>query len=331
MKTTKLDYINISLAIILVLLIIIYFGTRFKNKEQDKLFWKAEIYSTAKDSATANSNAIQIIDATFYNTFNHSKSNIDSDSKRITSAKSENSVFFKIWQKELLPDSLNLHYFSIDERKFYKLHTPLAYEKIKNLIGEKDAVPILILEIQPKGKILLKIIPSESENAEAKIVEAFLSKETVGNLDMLVYEESLGKKYNRFESIHNITDYADLLQNQFKWSVKIEMEEKDVLKSVYAYSFTNEKIYNSKDADSVVARNIPQIFYIYWINKKEYNIQYELSPFEILSAFRKLNETAPSGEINLTFKVHKNAYTECEISKNGIVIPLKDEYPSKPY
>lgn len=331
MKNTKLDYINISLAIILVVLIIIYFGTRLKNKEQDKLFWKAEIYSTTEDSTAAHSNTIQITDAVFYNTFNHSKSQIDADSKRITSGKSQNSVFFKIWEKELLPDSLNLQYFSIDERKFYKLQTPIAYEKMKSLVKEKEAVPALILEIQPLGKILLKIIPNEKQKTEPVVLEKFIAKETAGNLDMLVYEESLGQKYNRFESIQNITDYADLLQNQYKWSVTIKMEEKDVLKSVYAYSFTNEKIYSSEDDAIAVARNIPQIFYIYWINKKEYNIQYELSPFEILNAFRKLNETGSSGEINLTFKVHKNANAECEISKNGVVIPLKDKYPSKPY
>ncbi|MDQ8014958.1 MAG: hypothetical protein REI96_21110 [Flavobacterium nitrogenifigens] len=331
MKNIKLDTINIFLAIVLVALIILYFATRFKNKEQDKMFWNAEIHSTSENPTAKNSNTIQIIDATFYSNFNHSKSDIDSDSKRVTSVKSENSVLFKIWQKELLPDSLNIKYFSIDERKFYQLKTQLSYEKMKNLIKEKETVPILILEIQPLGKILLKIIPNEKQNREPIFLERFIAKETEGNLDMLVYEESLGEKYNRYESIQNITDYADLLQNQYKWSVKIEMEEQDALKSVYAYSFTNEKIYSSENANIAVSRNIPQIFYIYWINKKEYNIQYELSPFEILSAFRKLNESASSGDIILTFKVHKNSNAECKISRNGIVIPLKDKYPSKPY
>ncbi|KAF2082348.1 hypothetical protein [Flavobacterium sharifuzzamanii] len=330
MKNTKLDYINIFLAIVLVALIILYFATRFKNKEQDKMFWNAEIQSVSENPTVKNSNTIQIIDATFYNNFNHSKSDIDSESKRVTSARSDNSVFFKIWQEELLPDSLNLKYFSIDERKFYQLKTPLSYEKMKGLVKEKDVVPILILEVHSQGKILLKIIPNEKANTESLLVETFIAKETEGNLDMLVYEESLGQKYNRYKSIENITDYSDLLQNQYKWSAKVELEEQDVLKSVYAYSFKEDRIEISEDANTVAIRSIPKIFYIYWKNKKEYNIQYELSPIEVLNAFRKLNETNSSGDIHFTFKVYKNDYAKCEISKNGIVIPLKDLYPSKP-
>ena len=330
MKTTKLDYINIFLAVILGLLVILNFAVRFKNKEQDKMLWNAEINSSAEDSLSENLNTIKIIEAIFYNNFNHSTSGIDSDSKRIARAKSENSVYFKIWEKELLPDSLSLKYFSIDERKFYRLTTPLPYKKMEDLVKGKNDAPILILEIQPKGKILLKIIQGEKENAKPQLLETFTAKETTGNLDMLVYEESLGGKYNRYEGIENITDYSDLLQNQFKWSVKIEKEGQSVLTSVYAYSFKDDRIEISEDNDIAVVRNIPEKFYIYWKNKKEYNIQYELSPVEILNAFRKLNEADASDSITLTFKVHKNAYTQCEISKNSVVIPLKDLYPEKP-
>jgi len=330
MKNTKLDYINIFLAIVLVALIILYFATIFKNKEQDKIFWNAEIQSISENPTVENSNTIQIIDATFHNNFNHSKSDIDSESKRVTSARSDNSVFFKIWQEELLPDSLNLKYFSIDERKFYQLKTPLSYEKMKGLVKEKDVVPILILEVHPQGKILLKIIPNEKANTESLLVETFIAKETEGNLDMLVYEESLGQKYSRYKSIENITDYSDLLQNRYKWSAKVELEELDVLKSVYTYSFKEDRIEISEDADTAAIRSIPKIFYIYWKNKKDYNIQYELSPIEVLNAFRSLNKTNSSGDINFTFKVYKNDYAKCEISKNDIVIPLKDLYPSKP-
>lgn len=330
MNNTKLDYINIFLAVLLVAIIALYLATRFKNKEQDKMFWNAEIHSSLENPTAENSNIIQIIDAAFYNTFNHSKSHIDSESKRVTSAKNENSVFLKIWQEELLPDSLNLKYFSVDERKFYQLQTLVPYKKMKNLITEKDVVPILILEIQPHGKILLKIIPNEKANTEPQFLETFMAKEISGNLDMLVYEESLGEKYNRFESIQNITDYADLLQNQYKWSAKVEMEEQDVLASFYAYSFKDDRIEISEDADTATIRSIPKIFYIYWEDKKKYNIQYELSPIEVLSAFRKLNEGGSSSDIKFTFMVHKNAYAKCEMSKNGIIIPLKDLYPSKP-
>ncbi|BFM45335.1 hypothetical protein CFS9_39760 [Flavobacterium sp. CFS9] len=332
MKKTKLDYINIVLAVILGVLIILNFVVRFRNREYDKLFWKAEIHGAAEDSTSENSNTIKIIEAVFSNNFNDSESSIDYDSKELTSAKSENSVDFKIWEKELLPDSLNLKYFSIDERKFYRLITPLPYQKMKDWVKEKMNIPVLILEIHPKGKIHLKIIKNEEENAEAQLVETFKAKETTGNLDMLVYEKSLGGKYNNYESIESISDFSDLLQNQYKWFLKIEMEEKEVLTSVYAYSFKDEKIEISTDNDTATFRNIPRTFYIYWKdkNKKEYNIQYELCPIEILSAFRELNKRDVLEATTLTFKLHKNAYSQCKISKKAIVIPLKDLYPEKP-
>ncbi|MDQ6531053.1 hypothetical protein [Flavobacterium sp. LHD-85] len=329
MRKTKLDYINISLTIILVVLVMLNFAARFKNKEQDKILWNAEIHSYTEDSQTENSNIIQIVEASLHNNFNQSVSDIDSESKRVTSAKSEDFISFKIWQKELLPDSLNLKYFSIDERKFYLLQTHLPYEKMKNLVKDKNEVPFLILEVQPKGKILLKIRPNE-ENAEPKLVETFVSKETTGDLNMLVYETSLGEKYNRYPGIESITDYADLLQNQFKWSVKIEKEDGDILKSVYANSFKKESIDVLEDNDTASIRSIPSTFYIYWENKKNYSIQYTFSPIEILTAFRKLNANDAPGDINFNFKIYKNAYAKGEISKNGVVIPLKDAYPEKP-
>ncbi|MCD0472304.1 hypothetical protein [Flavobacterium sp. JAS] len=328
MKKTKLDYINIFLVVILGLLVILNFAVRFINKEQDKMLWNAEIHSSAEqNSSSENLNSVKIVEAVFYNNFNHSTSGIDSESDWVTNAKSENSVHFKIWEKELLPDSLSLKYFSIDERKFYLLTTPLPYKKMKDLVKGKENTPVLILEIRPKGKVLLKMIQSEEEKTEPQFVEEFISKETTGNLDMLVYEVSLGEKYNRYEGIENITDYSDLLQNQFKWSVQIEKQEQAVLTSIYAYSFIENRIEISEDNDVAVARSIPKIFYIYWKNKKEYNIQYELSPVEVLNAFRKLNQTNTSDPITLRFKVYKKAYIQCEISKNGIVIPLKDLYP----
>ncbi len=330
MKKTKLDYINIFFAVILLALAILNFGVRFQNKEQDKMFWNAEIHSFTENSSGKNSNSIQIIDAAFYNNFNHSKSGIDSESKRITSISSEDFVSFKIWGKELLPDSLHLKYFSIDERKFYLLDTPLPYGKMKDGIKDKNASPLLILEIRPKGKILLKTLQNDAENTKSQVVETFACKETKGDLDMLVYEESLGKKYNRYPSISSITDYADLLQNQFKWSVKIVMEERDVLKSIYGYSFKKESIDILEDHDIALMRNIPETVYIDWENKKNYGIQYNFSPIEILTAFRKLNAIDEPGDINLTFKIYKKDYAQCEISKNGTVIPLKDLYPEKP-
>lgn len=330
MKATKLDYINIFFAVILGLLVILNFAIRFKNKEQDKMLWNAEIHSSSESSLSGDLNNIKIIDAVLYNNFNHSTSGIDSESKQITNAKSENYVYFKIGEKELLPDSLKLKYFSIDERKFYLLTTPLPYEKIKVLLKAKNDIPVLIIEIQPKGKVHLKIIPNKEEKTESQSVDIFTSKETTGDLDMLVYEKSLGEKYNRYKSIENITDYSDLLQNQFKWSVKIDKEEQVVLTSVYAYSFGGDRIEIPEDNDIPTIRNIPEIFYIYWKDKKEYSIRYYLRPIEVLNAFRKLNETETSGFITLRFKITKKAYPQCEISKNGITIPLKNLYPEKP-
>ena len=45
MKLKILDYINIALVLILVLLVAVYQTSRYQNKEQDKIMWNAKIYS----------------------------------------------------------------------------------------------------------------------------------------------------------------------------------------------------------------------------------------------------------------------------------------------
>ncbi|WP_228377078.1 hypothetical protein [Chryseobacterium sp. FH2] len=191
MKRTKIDYINIFLAAVLVLLIIINSEARIKNKEQDKIYWNAEIHSISENSSKTGLNIIKVVDAVFYNNFNHSTIYIDYDSKELMSSKSRDSIYFRT-QKELLPDSLSLKYFSIDERKFYLLTTKLSYLKMKDWVKNIEMASTLRLEIQSRGKILLKIGQLEDKNSKFQLIENFQAEETIGSIDMLVYKKSLG-------------------------------------------------------------------------------------------------------------------------------------------
>ncbi|ENA1795589.1 hypothetical protein ABF176_002436 [Flavobacterium psychrophilum] len=331
MKKTKLNYINILLVAILGLLLILNVAVRFVNKEQNKIVWDAKIYSSNENTSSETSNMIKIVDAVLYNNFNQSTKTLDNESLKetsgITSTNNRNQILFDTWQEELLPDSINIKYFSVDERKFYLLSTKLPYEKIKNLTQKNNVKPTLIFEILTKGKTILKISTAENENQKPKIIETLTAKETVGNLEMLVYNKSFGEKYNDYDNIQSITDFSDLLKNQYKWVFKAETESNDQLKEVSAYSFSEESInFLEKTKDFLP---IPRRFYIKWGNQQEYGVQYYFNPIEILNAFRTLQNIETPEPIIINFKLFEEKNPQCKISKGEKSIILNDLLPEE--
>lgn len=334
MKKTKLDYINIFFVIILAFLIVLNFATRIINKEQDKIFWNAEITSVSKKSAKEDQNTIKIIDVVLYNNFSHSERSLNYDSERKTGGKinsiSKKSILFNSYGDELLPDSLSLKYFSADESKFYLLNTKLPYEKIRNIVNRSRQTPNLVLEIQQNGIVSLKISLNENKKTDGEIIQTFKSKKTTGKIEELVFEKSLGKSYNRYEGIENIKDFSDLHQNRYLWSIEIEKEAGDQLTSIYAYSFNSDRIEILEENETIKLRNIPREIYIYWENGKKYDVHYNFDPSEIVNACRELNKIDQSEPLLFTVKIFKDSFAQCEISKNDVVIPLKNLYPKKP-
>ncbi len=323
MKSKILNILNIILVGILAILIILYFTAKVKNKENEKVLWTAEIRSFSENT---NPNIIKVINGVFHNNFNNSRKEMDNDSKDLTSSSSREYIYFQK-NTELLPDSLNLKYFSVDERKFYQLRTKIPYDLLKNSEQNSKDLTKLSCEIYPKGKVILKI---DQEDFPSINIASYRAKETTGNLDQLIYKESLGEKYNDYEGIENISDFSDLLQNQYRWIFKVDLEAGDQLLNAYAYSFAEQNIFDLKEKSLNKYENIPKTFYVRFGNVNQYGIDYYFNALEILNAFRKLDKINGPEPITLTFKLFKNKPAECELFKNGQIISLKDLVSENP-
>lgn len=326
MKSKILNIVNIILLSILGLLIMLYFTAKVKNKENEKVMWTAEIRSFSEISSPSDANIIKVINGSFHNNFNHSTRTIDSDSKDLTSAESRESIYFPKYT-ELLPDSLSLKYFSVDERKFYQLQTKIPYDLIKNAESKIANLTKLSCEIFPKGKVILKI---GQEDFPSINIASYQAKETTGNLDQLIYKKSLGENYNDYEGIENINDFSDLLQNKYQWVLDADLEAGDYLKNANAYSFSEQKVYDLEAEILNDYRNIPKTFYVRFGNVNKYGIDFYFNANEILNAFRKLDKIKGTEPITVTFKLFKNKPAECELSKNGHIISLKNSFPDNP-
>ena len=332
MKLKILDYINIALVLILVLLVAVYQTSRYQNKEQDKIMWNAKIYSSDYDNSSETKNLIKIVDVVFLNTFNQAKTGLDYESLRETSGllsyKNQKHVLCNHFEEQLLPDSIHLKYFSIDDCKFYLLSSKLPYEKIKNLIQKKYAVT-LTLEILPKGKINLKMSTTASENKSATFIDFFKSTETNGSIDMLVYEKTLDGKINNYETIKTTTDFSDLLKNKYNWVFKADIDSNTNLEEVSVNTFRGEHIDFDKNPEEF--RPIPKEFYIKWGNDKQHcGIQFYFDPFEILNAFRTMQDNEIVGEIVVNFKLLEGKKPECQMIKGNKIITLRNLYPEAP-
>ncbi|RNA62111.1 hypothetical protein D1631_09300 [Chryseobacterium nematophagum] len=330
MKKTGLDYFNLFLTCLFVLLLMLYGYALIKGKEFDKLKWNAEVHSTSEDKTMKKGNMIRVINADLFNNSNDSENSPEFSSPDLIYSKSTDSVYF--WGKDdLLPDSLSLKYYSIDEKKFYSLHTKLPYDNLKQAIKDKLIESIVSINIKPKGKVELWIKQPDNDDFKPFIIKNFKALESTGNVEELVYRKSGGEKYNDFPGIKNESDFSDLLRKEYIWRVKVETEDDgDLLKKVEAAGYDENRIEIAKEDHDAKLQNIPKRFSIDWGDKQEYGIQYSFNAEEILTAFRKLDSINGNEPIQLTFKVYKNKYAECLLSKNGVIIPLKDLYPDDP-
>ncbi|RXM53452.1 MULTISPECIES: hypothetical protein [unclassified Chryseobacterium] len=330
MKKTVVDYMNLGLAGVFIVLVLLYGIALIQKKEFNKVKWSAKIISVSPDSTDEKSGMLKILDVVFINTFNNSENRLDYNSPKLIVSKGTDSAYF--WsQDDLLPDSLSVKYFSVEEKKFYQLNTKLPLEKMQNALDNKSLGIDLKMEIQPKGKILLKIEQPENKNFGSKLIEGFLAKEIPGTLKMLVYREYAGEKYNDFPSLKGISDYSDVLIQKYTWMVKVETENSEDVSEISVYAFDGKSMRTENETyEDAKLRNLPNRFSIDWGNTQRYGSNYSFDSQEILDAFKALNQIKSSEPALITFKVFKNAYPKAEISKGGKTIPLKDAYPDLP-
>ncbi|OCA76864.1 hypothetical protein BBH99_11775, partial [Chryseobacterium contaminans] len=228
MKKTVIDYLNFCLAGVVIVLAFLYGMALFRKKEFDKVSWSAKIISSEPNSTDEKANMLKIIDAVFINTFNHSKNTLHFDSPKLIFSKGPDSAYF--WsQDDLLPDSLSVKYFSVDEKKFYQLNTRLSLEN-------KSKSADLKVCIQPGGKVSVTI-EQPGKNFEAKLAGNFQAKEIPGALKMLVYRKHSGEEYNEFPSLKSVSDYSDMLIQKYEWMVRIETENSENVSEISAYAF----------------------------------------------------------------------------------------------
>lgn len=330
MKKTVIDYLNFCLVGVFIVLLFIYGITLLKKKEFNKVSWSAKIVSKDPNSKDEKANMLKVLDAVFINTFNHSKNTLHFDSPKLIVSKGADSAYF--WsQNDLLPDSLTIKYFSVEEKKFYQLNTRLPLEKMQNSLESKNEGTDVKIEIQPKGKISLMIEQPKNRDFGLKLIQSFQAKEVQGTLRMLVYRKYEKKEYNDFPSLKGIADYSDILIQKYIWMVKVETENVEKVSEISAYAFDGKSMRTDNETfENAKLRNLPNRFSIDWGNMQRYGSNYSFDSQEILDAFRALNQIKSNEPAIITFKLFKNTYPKAEISKGEKAIPLKDVYPDLP-
>lgn len=330
MKKTIIDYLNFCLAVVFIVLVLLYGISLLKKKEFDKVNWSAKIISVVPNSTDEKSGMLKILDAVFVNTFNDSDNILDYNSSKLIVSKGADSAYF--WtQNDLLPDSLSIKYYSVEEKKFYQLNTKLPLEKMQNSLENNSQRTDLKVGVQLKGKISVMIEQPGNKNFGSKLIASFQAKEIPGALKMLVYRKYAGEEYNEFPSLKDVSDYSDILIQKYPWMVKVETENTEIVSEISAYAFDGKSMRTDHETfEAMKLRNLPSRFSIDWGNTQRYGSNYSFDSQEILDAFKALNQVKSNEPATITFTLFKNAYPKAEISKGGKIIPLKDVYPDLP-
>lgn len=331
MKKKVIDYLNFCLAGIFIVGLIFYGGTLIQKKKFDKFYWSAKIISVKPNSVNEQSGMLKILDAGLINNFNQTVTRLDHYSpKSIFSKEGSESAFFGT-QNELLPDSLTIKYFSIEENKFYQLNAKLPLEKIHNSLENKEFETDLKIEIQSGGKISLKIEQPESEKSGSKLILSFQAKEITGTLKMLVDGGRLNEEDYDLSLLRRVSDYSDIITQKYVWKIKIEIEGSEKILESLAYTFERESIGpENASLENALLRNIPESAAVEWGNEQHYHSFCTFDGQEILDAFKDLDKIKSNEPAVITFKIFKNAFPKVQISKAGKTIKLKNINPTTP-
>lgn len=336
MKNTFVAYLNFLLIGVLIVLAGLWTVALFQKREFDKVYWGADIRS---QSSLANltdgskNNMLKILDASFYNRYDNSQQGIHNDVRNfILYSGDQDSIYF--WSdRQLLPDSLSLRYFSIDESQFYALNAVLPYKKIKTDLkdntSESPENNHLVVAIEERGKIVL-----QRQNASGKrfTITTLQATPTNGTAKELTREKSLEGYYDSYDGIHDIAGFVAIMKSQYKWKLDVQIRDGEQLFEAYMMPFNATGNFDLMDENTAVSlRNIPNVIYLKWgKDKAQYGDQYYFEPGSILDVFQKLDALPGNEPIILSVDLNtKDDFIHFFASKGTTKFALRDLYPDK--
>jgi hypothetical protein len=237
----------------------------------------------------------------------------------------------------VLPDSLQLYWYSFLENKYYELNTKLDKSKISNYFktgyefdrsGKLDKITQvsydqLIVGIAPGGDVVLWI----SSFPNTKEIGIFKAREiNVKNVDSnyIVDEDERKEVLSdtctckddiQFRRIVNNSKpipfgiWTNKYRKKFNW--KIDINNFGQTKSALEFNFFNGEEYDLYNLETTKIKYQKQILPDYLIftfikNKKIYKVYLEFDENEIFSHFEKLTQENPDEPIDIVLNINSN-------------------------
>ncbi len=322
-KENNIFYLNIFLTLLLLSVISTYTYNIFLQKEWEKIAWTPVIVSDIKQASEKETTPDVIL------LFFEINNDIDYRSNYYFKYESQYSYDINPFLnadskvelsryefKGLLPDELKLRYFSFEDVCTYELETPLSYFKLQTICKNKSQ---LFIKIKPKGKIELLCKNGDLESDVLVPITHFQAKKIPTDLDVLKNSE------RSLDSIPNLVDYKDVFKEKFNWICKFDLTANASIESASTRDFS--KKYH-EDFVEASLKTIPEELQLRFTHEGcLYIPSYNFDAFELLTAFRKLNEIDTTSAIELVAKFDPIAKTySCYLAKDTIAIPLRNIY-----
>lgn len=334
----RTNLINLFLFLLFLSILFLLKQEKIINRESEKYNWGFSLYSNldVTDDVTKNNDVTvvdrpiyltQIISAELINTFDNSGSDLEKHSKNtiinndlIYSSDEPNNF------KKILPNTIKLEYYSFEENKFYMLNTKLDYDKIINFANKKEKNTNLrfVINILPKGKVDFYFDESTNnkffiQNLNCKEVKYDWEKLKIERNTSLGSEQTYADKKN-LENILEFKDYIDLVKNIHKWTLVVNLNDNKNSNDIYIKGFDNQRLSGNNHSieKKIIYSKIPESIRIK-------NINYSFDGFEILTAFKKIENIKNSLPIEILCNRDKNSF-KCFLQKGDVIIDLKNIY-----
>lgn len=320
MKLKIIDYINYFFVGVLFILGILFLVESIQQHEYDKRSWSAIIINGNDEAKDIN--FIKVIDASLENsTLTNTKSEytnkLESEQPEFIINRENSEIKFN-GKYGLLPNSLHLKYYSINERSFYILDANLPYPEMLRIFKDSST---LIFELKGNGLVELW-----SQNKE--LIITLTAKKTTGEIESLTYLKSLSSKYNAYEGISNSDDFSDLFLKKYNWDYTMIASENIVVEKSNYRSHLHTNVYLEEDLDS---GRVPDELIIYFKKgEKRYSQTFHFKPKETLDAFKGLDKIEGNEPIHMVIDLTMANFNTLKLSKGNKTVVLENKYPKCP-
>ena len=327
----RIDYINAFLLLIFITIAVLFGKNLLSTSFFDKQKWSIVVNADELTNVP-----VQIINAEFSNDTDNASYRKLGMYDEFTIINENKKQFAGYYENDaevtLYPTNFTGTWFSFADKKFYKFHHKISYEKVKEIAKKvKTGINgkiVFSATLLAKGRVIISVgkqVKNIADNVNYSLLPIDTLKAVHENIDWKI----LISNNNNLKDVENLNDYIDIICKKQKWYFNVLMPSNTSLNALFIDAFNKQEINNGTYNNITVPSNrlLPSYFQLQWqtAENEQYSTDWHFKANEILNAFKELQLNDENKPVKIEFIRDENIANYRLLLSNGTkTISLKN-------